>query len=441
MKKRAKAIISFAFLGGIMVTSTVMIAIPGAPPSELDGAPNTQSAADADYDPSENYMEDERARYCGTGQPPGSTDYVREFEIPTACTNPLAIAVDYDGNPWFAESNTGRAAMFDPDTETFTEYPNPDWPVGATSTMWGMDHAANELVWFTDDWSDSLWALNTATGQYGRIPFPKVVEDPLPQRVLAEGSQVIVNDFYGNMLAFLDPNQPDSYLLAPSPVDGSVTSSFVDDGATGSLWYTSWSFIEGSGYLVEFDYDQYAYDAATTNQVYLPPIDYVGLVELPSAVKTPNGITISGNGKIWIADTSSSSLFEFDPATGVFAQYPTADPAPSAYGNKTGIIKSPISRPYWAATDDLGRVVFNAQTSNSLSVLDPVQQNLVEYYVPSKNPYWTDCMEPVGSGMDAAPAGVAGEGGLEVAAADNCGIAQVLDFDVYQDKIWFNEWV
>ena len=43
----------------------------------------------------------------------------------------------------------------------------------------------------------------------------------------------------------------------------------------------------------------------------------------------------------------------------------------STYGNQTGIIKSPISRPYWIEADDQGRLVFNEQTSNNISVMDP----------------------------------------------------------------------
>jgi len=92
------------------------------------------------------------------------------------------------------------------------------------------------------------------------------------------------------------------------------------------------------------------------------------------------------------------------------------------YGNQTGIIKSPISRPYWIENDDQGRLVFNEQTANNISVMDPKTQSLVEYHVPSKNPNWGDC-----------------DSGVTV--LDNCGIAQVFDFAISGEKIWFTEWV
>ncbi len=125
---------------------------------------------------------------------------------------------------------------------------------------------------------------------------------------------------------------------------------------------------------------------------------------------------------LWIADTTSSSFFSFDPSSEEFVQYVTAEPMFETYGNQTGIIKSPISRPYWIENDNQGRLVFNEQTANNISVMDPKTQSLVEYHIPSKNPNWGDC-----------------DSGVEV--LDNCGIAQVFDFAISGEKIWFTEWV
>ena len=83
----------------------------------------------------------------------------------------------------------------------------------------------------------------------------------------------------------------------------------------------------------------------------------------------------------------------------------------------------PISRPYWMESDNQGQIVFNAQTANNISVMNPASQSLVEYHVPSKNPYWGDC-DP-GTGL----------------MLSDCGVAQVFDFTVDNQKIWFTEWV
>jgi virginiamycin B lyase len=88
------------------------------------------------------------------------------------------------------------------------------------------------------------------------------------------------------------------------------------------------------------------------------------------------------------------------------------------YGNATGIIKTPISRPYWIDIDSAGKLVFNEQTSNNIAVMDPKIGSLVEYSVPSRNPNWGDCTN-----------------------ISDCGLAQVFDFAIDGTKIWFTEWV
>jgi virginiamycin B lyase len=117
-------------------------------------------------------------------------------------------------------------------------------------------------------------------------------------------------------------------------------------------------------------------------------------------------------------DTASSYFFDFDPASNKFTKHITSPPPLSSYGNASGLIKTPISRPYWAHFDDNGKLWFNEQVANSLGAYDPSTQSLVEYLVPSKNPNWSDC-----------------------GTLSDCGVAQVLDFTVDHNKVWFTEWV
>ena len=92
-------------------------------------------------------------------------------------------------------------------------------------------------------------------------------------------------------------------------------------------------------------------------------------------------------------------------------------PPVSSYGNATGLVLSPVSRPYWLeAYGDL--VIFNEQTGNRIGVLNPTESRLVEYAIPSANPNWADC-----------------------GIALNCGLAQVFGFDISDQKVWFTEWV
>lgn len=414
MKK--KAIFVTIFFGFILLSSTVMITLPGILP-EGDAPEMTITGTPAD-----NFPDDQRAQFCGSGNAK-STDYIQEFSIPTLCTNPLAIVSDYDGNVWFTQTNTGNLAKFDPNTETFTEYDNPSWPQGGRSMMWGIDYAPDGTVWYTDETYDSVWKFSTIDEKYERLSYPSE-GNSLPQKLQVQGSQIIVNDFTGNKITFLDPNQSDdnvNYLSIPSPIDDSVTADFAVD-ANNNVWFTNWLFQQG-GVLVKFDQNGYFDSVANSDEEYLPLLDFIEIYQLPPELLTPNGSVVADDGTIWLADTSTSYFFNFDPLTEIFTQYVTSDPLPSTYGNQTGVVKTPISRPYWIETDDQGRLVFNAQTANNISVMDPKSQSLVEYHIPSKNPYWGDC-DP-GTGLMLA----------------DCGVAQIFDFAIDGEKIWFTEWV
>ena len=366
--------------------------------------------------PADNFPDAQRAQFCGSGDAK-STTFVKEYTIPTACTNPLAIVTDYNGNVWFAQTNTGKLAKFDPITTSFTEFDNPMWPKNGRSMIWGIDYSPDGSLWFTDESYDSVWKFSTQDEKYQRIGYPSE-GNSLPQKLKVDGSQIVINDFTGNKITFLDPTQTNDnlrYLNLPSPVNGSVTGAFAIDNDK-NVWYTNWLFQQG-GVLIKFDQEGYRNSIANVNGESLPSIDYIQVFQLPFELLTPNGMTIS-DGMIWLADTSSSAIFSFDPSTQQFTQYITSDPKLSTYGNSTGVIKSPISRPYWIESNSDGNLIFNEQTSNSIAVMNPKSESLVEYLIPSKNPSWSDC------DVDS-----------------NCGLAQIFDFTVHGDKVWFTEWV
>ena len=423
MKKQTKGYLAFAFLGGIMLTSGVLIAIPGFD-EDVDYAAMNDPEVTITGTPADNFPDDQRTTFCSSGGDAKSTNYVNEYVIPTECANPLAIVSDYDGNVWFTETNTGNLAKFDPITETFTEYDNPTWPDGGRSMMWGIDYAPDGSVWFTDETYDSVWKFSTIDEQYERLSYPTSGGDSLPQKLSIDGSQIIINDFTGNKLTILNVNPSDdddvNYLSIPSALDDSVTADFALD-SNDDIWYTNWLYQQG-GFLVKFNQNDYLSAVSNSGEQFLPLVDFISAYALPVQLLTPNGITFSDDGLLWIVDTTSSSFFSFDPSSEKFIQYVTAEPMFETYGNQTGVIKSPISRPYWIENNNQGGLVFNEQTANNISVMNPKAQSLVEYHVPSKNPNWGDC----DSG---------------IAVLENCGLAQIFDFTISGDKIWFTEWV
>lgn len=405
MKKKGIAVaVFFAF---ILLASTATIAF-NSNPKQAEDLTITNT-------PMDNFPDELRTKFCETGDAK-SNEYVTEFKIPTKCTQPLAITADNDGMIWFGQTNTGKIAKFDPQSKQFTEFDNPSWPQKGRSMFWGMVYA-NGDIWYTDDAYNSIWKFSTSDKKYERTDYP-TKQDSLPHHIKIHDNQLIINDFYESKISFIDTLQTEqnaTYTNIPSPIQGSFTSGF-DIDSQGNIWYTNWILRQG-GALVKFNYGEFSKFISSSEATNSTTMQFSNIFELPSTLGTPIGLSVDKDDKIWMADTSSSSFFKFDPQNEKFTRYITSDPNPSVYGNVTGVIKLPTSGPYWTQIDN-GKLVFNEQLANAIGVFDIGSESLVEYNVPSKNPNWSDC-----------------EG------RDDCGIAQVFGFVLSGEKIWFTEWV
>ena len=446
MKTRKKGILFFAVVAGIMLTSAVTLAVN--PAQWLDDSSDFDEITAEELDAFDldalgldlelGYSGDQLSQFCSANELAGSNEHVKEYKIPTACTQPLAITVDHNGIVWFAQTNTGMVAKFDPLTETFTEYDNSVWenvekifiasaiennvePTKLRSMMWGIDYFPDGSVWFTDEATDAIWKFSIDDESYNRISYSQTDESKssLPQKLVIEGSKIIINDFTGGRLSFLDYAQDEQGLLhyaIPSVMENAVTSDFAVDSDK-NVWYTNW-VPSGQGILVKFDYPAYEFQSAqgeVTQGLLLQ--DFVEWYNFPVGLTTPNGVAVGPDQKIWLADTSSSYFFSFDPKTEEFTKYVTSIPTIDSYGDASGFIKNPVSRPYWIEHSD-GNLIMNEHNANRIGVFNPSSETLVEYTVPSRNPNWADCE------------------GIEY-----CGVAQVFDFAVAGEKIWFTEWV
>ena len=279
-------------------------------------------------------------------------------------------------------------------------------------------------IWFTDETTDAIWKFSTVTESYDRISYSQTSpkEDyvgSLPQKLVIEGSKIIINDFTGGRLSFLDYAQDKQGLrhyAIPAIMEDSVTSGFAIDSDK-NVWYTNWT-PNGAGVLVKFDnpgYEVQSTQGEVTQGLLLQ--DFIEWYNFPVGLTTPNGVAVGPDQKIWLADTSSNYFFSFDPGTEEFTKYTTSIPTIDSYGNASGFIKNPVSRPYWIENSG-GDLIMNEHNANRIGVFNPSTDTLVEYTVPSRNPNWADC-----------------EG------IDYCGVAQVFDFAAYGEKIWFTEWV
>ncbi len=122
--------------------------------------------------PQDNYKDKDRPTFCQTG-PAKSSNYITEYKIPTACTQPLAVMVDSSGSVWFTESNTGNLGKFDPSSKSFQEFTNSQWQSGEKSMMWGLGTAQDGNIWITDSQHSLIWKFNPVDKSLSKICIPQ----------------------------------------------------------------------------------------------------------------------------------------------------------------------------------------------------------------------------------------------------------------------------
>ncbi|MBT8252281.1 MAG: lyase [Nitrosopumilus sp.] len=330
------------------------------------------------------------------------TPFIKEFEIPTPCTQPLSIITDSNGKVWFLQTNTGNITMFDPISEEFIEYENDLWNLKAVSMMWGIIYTEDNEIWFTDEINDFLWKFSISDKTYSKFPFPGDVKNAFPQKIGYYEGYFMINDFTGSRIVVVNHKDLDKDTITHSSIstpNGFFTSQTAVDN-DGNVWFVMWKY-QKDAILVKTN---------SMNQEFEQ-------FSLPLKINAPNGVSIGPSGKIWIADTASSSFFSFNPEDRKVVEFITSEPPVWTFGNASGLIKTPISRPYWNAFDSDGNMWFNQQTANRLAVFNPTTESLIEYEIPSKNPGWSDCGEMT-----------------------DCGTSQSFGFTILNDQVWFTEW-
>lgn len=401
---------SLYFIAGIafFVVTAVLLTIYDEPSVTTEdnviktSTPEIKEQVELTGTPADHYSPDERAQHCGNSETK-SNQYIQEFEIPTPCTQPLSIIADSDGKIWFAQTNTGNLAMFDPVSEEFTEYENDKWDLKRASMVWGIFYTQDDEIWFTDDAHGSLWKFSIPEKKYFKFDIPTDKGKSYPQKIGFYNDNFVINDFTGNQVVVLKHSDLDENKIVPASIsipEGFFTSQASVD-SEGNIWFVMWKYQKES-ILVKAN--------SITHET--------EQFSLPVSISAPNGVSIGPSGNIWIADTASSSFYSFDPENTKVVEFVTSDSPIWTFGNSSGLIKTPITRPYWNDFDADGNMWFNQQTANRLGVFDPVTESLIEYDIPSKNPGWADC------------------GNL-----NDCGTSQSFGFAFQNDQVWFTEWV
>jgi virginiamycin B lyase len=330
---------------------------------------------------------------------------------------PLAVEVDGD-QVWYVSTKQGILGSYNiADARFEKENVIPSWPARSAPTSYSMSWAAkaddNGNIWFTDERQKALWKFNKSaqTFEVFSVPanLPAGIDFDSDGNIYFIGVQSR-SIFVGDVSAMKNGTSEGITEIA-LPLEGFqgiesnliTTGSLVVDKVNNDVWLSLLAFQQ-KGQLFKYDLDADRVEK---------------IVDLPSDLSSPVGITLDSSGNVWVTDHGTNIFFKYDKVSGEITKFVTSVASPRIYGGTTP--PNAYTLPYWIEmSPDDGALWFNQHTGNKMARFDPENLVLTEYWIPSQNGNWAaGCLE----------------------GSTDCGLANGLQFSSGANgQVWFTEW-
>jgi virginiamycin B lyase len=276
---------------------------------------------------------------------PEKSEYITEYPVVSPSSYPHALALDSEGNVWFALENQTAIAVLNPGNNTIHIFP---LPVAKHEGMmtWGVTvDNSRGLVWFTDANSNSVWSFNIVSHKFREFNMSAAESFPYDLTLDKQGN-VWFTELYGNNIGEIDTQGK----LAQFPVPDSGEPVGITVDSSSRIWFTLPNSQEiGSLFQGKF-------------QIY----------NLSGSVVSPVGIAMDAMGNVWMTQHGPSLVSEFNPSTHYIRTISTTVP------------KGGESLPYFIYLTKSGNVWFNEHQGNFMATFNPQNGTLVEYANPTR---------------------------------------------------------
>ena len=421
---------------GIVLIIVIIIAIAIAVVQLYQGGGNTGNSNNNSVERMSAESKEESVRrfqtqFCGHDTKAQSNNYITEVALPSECSMPLGIYVENNNNSsqnriWFLSTKNGTLYSYNAN-DGFKGYSIPIWktrnlPTDSSMT-WTLKEDNKGNLWFTDEKQNSLWkfGLKNDTTSFERFLIPSQSTDfgtsyPVSFDFDSKGNVYFVGIrvpslWFGNTTEMKNNSSYGIYEI-PLPIDSfseqekatlSIGSTFIQNE---TVWISMLSFGNKGQIL--------GYNTEARN--------FTKVFPLPSDLTSPVGITDDVEGNLWITDHGTSILFKLNPKNGEVVKYVTSKLDNRIVGGgeakNNPLIESSYTLPYWIQKGNNDTLWFNEHTGNKIAKFYPLQEKLVEYWIPSQNRLFGVCEEN-----------------------EICGIANALQFSANNNNsIWFSEW-
>jgi virginiamycin B lyase len=436
LKKILYAVISISIIVVIGVSTVLLRNNTHTAP--LNGLEETRRAS----------IEKFQNTFCGLNTEINSNEFITEYKLPAICEMPLGIAVD-DGKVWYVSTENGTMGAYKIQQNSFAkEVPIPVWKARLNhldfSQVWAIKPDGKGNIWFTDEKQNAVWKYieSSQTFDMYKVPTaPKAFDTTYP---VSLGFDLNGNIYFVGIrstslwfgeVAKMRNGTSNGISAIPMPVDKFSgidptlisTGSLAVDNDRNAVWVSMLAF-QKRGEILRYDI------GTKTFKVF----------DMPEELASPVGLVVDNSGNLWITDHGTSIFYKLDTSTGNITKFVTSKASPRIFGigsvgsNSTSnsninINDAPAGAytlPYWIQKSGDGSLWFNEHTGNKIAKFDPINNTMIEYWIPTQNKLFGMCQNN------------------NVADKNNnqkCGIANALQFSVGQNKddsnqIWFTEW-
>ena len=248
------------------------------------------------------------------------TRQFQEMTPPNGKSGIMGVAIAADDTVWFAEQFANYIGHFVPVTGQFETYPLPTLTVpdpGRTGRTMTLPNAPNDLVfdargtlWFTEMNADAIGQLDPRSGaiRHFHLPARKAGESLSPYGIAVDPEGTVwFTESATNRLGRLFPATGQISYFTMQAANARFME--IGNGPRGSIWATAFD----SGLLVELDPNTGVftpYYAPTTSGLY--------------------GLAITATGDVWVAITSDNVIARLDVPAHRFVYYaiPTSGSVP-----------------------------------------------------------------------------------------------------------------
>ena len=386
--------------------------------------------------------------FCGLNTEINLNEFITEYKLPAICEMPLGIAVD-DGKVWYVSTENGTIGAYNIQQNSFAkEVPIPVWKARLNhldfSQVWAIKPDGKGNIWFTDEKQNAVWKYieSSQTFDMYKVPTaPKAFDTTYP---VSLGFDLNGNIYFVGIrstslwfgeVAKMRNGTSNGISAIPMPVDKFSgidptlisTGSLAVDNDRNAVWVSMLAF-QKRGEILRYDI------GTKTFKVF----------DMPEELASPVGLVVDNSGNLWITDHGTSIFYKLDTSTGNITKFVTSKASPRIFGigsvgsNSTSnsninINDAPAGAytlPYWIQKSGDGSLWFNEHTGNKIAKFDPINNTMIEYWIPTQNKLFGMCQN---------------NNAADKNNNQKCGIANALQFSVGQNKddsnqIWFTEW-